>query len=196
MRPKTSLKAISSLLRKPLFTSKDSRLLGVPPSILAYYVKVGDLERITRGVYKSPYSTFTDRWSDLAESAYATPGGVICLLSALAVYNLTEEIPRQHWIAIPHSTSVKSTRENKIVRFRNIELGKVSINLDGLKVSIFDRERTIIDAFRLLSRETAIKALRVALTVRGKNRLNLKKLEEYSRKLRFDIEPYLLSATL
>jgi hypothetical protein len=54
---------------------------------------------------------------------------------------------------------------------------------------------TIIDAFRLLSRETAIKALRAAIAKGGKNRLDFVKLEAYAKELRFDITPYLLSVT-
>ena len=115
--------------------------------------------------YKNP-SAF--RFEDLIEAAYSVKEGVVCLISALAVYELTEEIPRQHWIAIRHDTSVKSKRGIKILRYRNIALGKTEIVLEGVKIPIFDRERTIIDAFRLLSRETAIKALKAAITKEGK----------------------------
>ena len=125
----------------------------------------------------------------------SVPDGVICLTSALAVYDLTEEIPRQHWIGIRHGTSLKSDRQIRSVRFRDLEPGKTEIELDGIFIPIFDRERTIVDAFRLLSRETAIKALKAAVVKAGKNRLDLVKLEEYARKLRFDITPYLLSVT-
>ena len=83
----------------------------------------------------------------------------------------------------------------KICRFRNLELGKIEIELEGASIPIFDRERTIVDAFRLLSREIAIKALKTALAKGGKNRLDLVKLEAYAKMLRFDITPYLLSVT-
>ena len=83
----------------------------------------------------------------------------------------------------------------KIMRFRNMDLGKTMIDLSGINVSIFDRERTIIDAFRLLSRETAIKALKMALSAKGGSRLNLRKLQAYAKKLKFNIAPYLLTAT-
>ena len=122
-------------------------------------------------------------------------GGVVCLISALAIYDLTEEIPRKHWIAIPHGTSVKASRKQKIVRYRNMELGKTEMNLEGTIVPIFDRERTIIDAFRLLSRETAIKALKAAIVQSGKNQTRSDQAGTYAKKLRFNITPYLLSVT-
>jgi hypothetical protein len=62
-------------------------------------------------------------------------------------------------------------------------------------VPIFDRERTIVDAFRLLSREVAIKALKMALTQPGHRRLDLVKLQAYAKKLRVNIDPYLMTVT-
>jgi len=104
-------------------------------------------------------------------------------------------MPREHWIGIAHSKSVKKRPLLKITRFRNIDLGKTEIALEGTSVPIFDKERTIIDAFRLLSRETAIKALRTALKLKGNQKIDLVKLQNYAKQLRFNIAPYLLSET-
>ena len=193
MRPKICLQTLAPLLKRPLFTTREAKAIGVSPAAINHYVKTGHLKRVSRGVYRGANSP-SSRWTDLIEAAYST-GGTICLISALAIYDLTEEIPRQHWIAIRHGTSAKKTHQIKILRFRNMELGKTEIELEGLKVPIFDRERTLIDAFRHLSRETAIKALKSAIAIGGKNRLDLRKLESYAKKLRFDITPYLLSVT-
>ena len=81
------------------------------------------------------------------------------------------------------------------MRFRNFELGITEIELEGVPIPIFDRERTLIDVFRHLSRETAIKALKAATAQGGKNSLNLLNLEAYAKTLRFDIAPYLLSVS-
>jgi predicted transcriptional regulator of viral defense system len=169
----------------------------VEASVLSYYAKTGELKRIRHGVYQAANYQNPEafRWIDLIEAVRSINNGVVCLISALAVYELTEEIPRQHWIGIRHGTSARSNRQIKIIRFRDLDLGKTEIELEGTHIPIFDRERTIIDAFRLLSRETAIKALKSALAQRGKNRINLIKLETYAKKLQIDIEPYLLSIT-
>lgn len=197
MRPKACLLTLTPLLKKASFTSREARSLGVPSAVLSHYVKTGRLKRIGRGLYRGADYTRSSpaQWSDLAEVASSIPGGVVCLLSALALYGLTEELPRQYWIAIRHGTTARSTRQIKIVRFRNLELGKIEIEVEGLLIPIFDRERTIVDAFRLLGRETAIKAIKAAISSGRKNRLDLVKLEAYAKKLRFDITPYLLSAT-
>jgi predicted transcriptional regulator of viral defense system len=197
MRLKTCLQALDPLLNTPYFTSRGARAIGVSAAVLSHYVKTGQLKRISRGVFQGVHyqnpSSF--RWNDLVQAVCSIPGGAVCLISALAVYDLTEEIPRQHWIAIRHGTSAKSNRQIKISRFRNLELGKTDIELEGVSIPIFDRERTIVDAFRLLSPEIAIKALQMALAKGKKNRLDLLKLEAYSKKLRFNITPYLLSVT-
>src|SRR5271163_4735395 len=191
MRSAAALLTLAPLLEKPYFTSKEARDIGVHPAILSYYVKTGYLKRIRRGVYQRVdyQNPSAFRWEDLAESVYSIKEGVVCLISALAVYDLTEEIPRQHWIAVRHGTSVKTTRGLKVVRYRNMQLGRTEVELEGNKIPVFDRERTIIDAFRLLSRETAIKALKAAITKSGKNRIDLVKLQEYAMKLRFNISP-------
>jgi predicted transcriptional regulator of viral defense system len=197
MRQKTCLKILTPLLKKPFFTSREAQAVGVSSAILGHYVKTGKLTRIGRGLYRrTDYKSHSPSlWNDLAEAASSVSGGVVCLISALALYDLTEELPRQHWIGIRHGTTAKSTRQIKTVRFRNLELGKTEIKIKGVSIPIFDRERTIVDTFRLLSRETAIKALKAAIAKGGKNRLDLVKLEAYAKKLRFDITPYLLSVT-
>lgn len=197
MRRKTCLLVLAPLLKKSSFTAKEARSLGVSSATLAHYVKTKKLKRLGRGLYQgAEYKNLSlSKWTDLVQAASSISGGVVCLISALAVYDLTEELPRQHWIGIRHGTTAKSTHQIKIIRFRNLELGKTEIKIEGMSVPIFDRERTIVDAFRFLSRETAIKALKTAAIKGGKNRLDLIKLEAYAKRLRFDITPYLLSVT-
>ncbi len=196
-RSPKALLLLSGLLKKPYFSSKEAKSAGVHPSTLNHYIKTGRLRRIQRGLYQDIHydNPLAFRWEDLIEAVHSIKGGVICLISALAVYDLTEEIPRQHWIAIPHETSTKTNQDLKIVRYRNMDLGKTHIEVEGVLIPIFDRERTIIDAFRLLSRETAIKALKTALAEVGRNRIDLIKLQDYAKKLRFNISYYLMSLT-
>jgi predicted transcriptional regulator of viral defense system len=198
MEKKSRLDAIQPLLTQPSFTAEEAKKLGVSAAHLAYYIKKGQLKRLGRGIYQGadfqcPPENF--QWEDLIDAVNSVPGGVVCLISALAIYDITEQIPRQHWIAIPHSTSINKASSIKIIRFRNMELGKIKIDLENIQIPIFDRERTIIDSFRLLSQETAIKALKMALSRKGKERLDLIKLQAYAKKLRFNITPYLITAT-
>ncbi len=194
----TSFNVIHQLLAHPSFTADEAKKLGVSTAHLGYQIRKGRIRRLGRGIYQStdyqgPPENF--RWEDLIEAVNSIPGGIVCLISALAIHDITDEIPRQHWVGVPHSTSIHRGGDIRVVRFRNVELGKTKVNLAGIQIPIFDRERTIIDSFRLLSRETAVKALKMALSQKGTARLDLRKLQSYAKKLRFNIAPYLITAT-
>lgn len=191
------IKKLGKLLKKPLFQAKEAREVGVSASLLSYYVKKGLLERIDRGVYRGKESELDVdfRWEDLVLVAKSIPKGVVCLISALELYELTEEIPRAHWIAVPNEMKAPKRKGAKIVRMRNMSLGKSKIKIGGETVSIFDRERTIVDSFRYLGKETAIKALKMSLSKKGDEKIDLKKLQDYAKKLRVDIRPYILAVT-
>lgn len=198
MKPKNALKRLDALLMKPSFTSHEAEKVGVTSSTLAYYVSTGDLYRLSRGVYRGANSPMMEdfRWEDLTVTMTKIKNGIICLTTALAIYELTDEIPRKHWIAVPNSTRHRADNSTKIVRMRNVELGKTTIKINNLNLSIFDKERTIVDAFRFLSIETAIKALRNGLLLKGKEKINIEKMRNYSRILRVNIDPYILGATI
>ncbi|HAU0552858.1 TPA: type IV toxin-antitoxin system AbiEi family antitoxin domain-containing protein, partial [Legionella pneumophila] len=191
----TKLANIKSLLRKPVFTSKEANELGMSPSLLCYYVQKDIIHRVSKGLYQAVYvkKEFDFRWEDLIFTLRSISQGVICLVSALAIYELTDEMPRKHWIAVPHSTT-KPMRPNTIVkRMRDVSTGLTTWNVDGESVPIFDMERTIIDAFRFLSKEIALKALQTGLR---EKHIDSRKLQRYAKKLRVDVTPYLLAMTI
>lgn len=192
-----SLHKIEAILEKPVFSASEARELGVHPSLLSYYCTKGILERISRGLYRK-----TDReldvpvqWEDVALTSASIPSGVICLITALSYYNLTDEIPRQIWIAVPRNSWPPTRRNTKIVRLSNFELGVEDINLGEIPVKIFNRERTIVDSFRLLSKEIAIKALKRYLTTTEAHKPDLAKLHGYAKELRSNIIPYVETLT-
>lgn len=197
MRTLQNIKKLNNLLKKPLFTASEAREVGVHPSLLSYYVKKGIIERIDRGIYK-PCESQVELdfvWEDLILAAQSVPSGVVCLISALALYDMTDEIPRAHWIAVPHSSKAPKRKGIKIVRMRNIELGQTSLKIGSQTVPIFDRERTIVDAFRYLGKETAVKALKIALGEGGENKIQLMRLQKYAKELKVNLAPYLLAIT-
>ncbi len=164
--------------------------------MLAYLAKKGLLERVAPGIYRSVQyeSVVAFEWENLALRAASIPNGVICLISALCYYRLTDQIMREAWIAIPHRSKTPKHPLTRIVRMRNIELGQIEIKMGEYTVHIFDRERCIVDAFRYLSKEIALKALQNYLKSKD-YKPQLKKLAEYAKLLRTDLTPYILSYT-
>ena len=197
MRKIEELNKLSKLLKKVSFTSTEAKEAGVHPSVLSYYVKKGILERIDRGVYRSATQAeeVDFRWEDLIQIISSIPSGVICLITALAIYEITEEIPREHWIAVPNSSKAPVRKMTRIVRMRNMELGLTTIKIGNQSIPIFDVERTIVDSFRYLDIEVAIKSLKMAIANPDIPRLDLIKLTNYAKKLRVNINPYLLTVT-
>jgi len=192
------LPAFLVLAKRAVFSSAEGAKAGIPPRMLVYFCKKGQIERVSRGIYKIKDIDFEKNfeWEDLAITALSIPKGVICLISALCYYGLTDEIMREFWIAIPHSTTSPARENAHIVRMRNMSLGQVTITIGYQKLKIFDRERTIIDAFRYLDKEIALKSLQYYLKTNQKNKPDIDKLLRYAKKLRVDLTPYILAFTL
>lgn len=198
MKKQTIFNKLKPLLKKSSFTAKEAKKLGISSALLNHYIKAKKLIRLNRGIYQSidyQNSSKNFEFEELIQALKMVPDGIICLISALSIYNLTDEIPRKIWIAISNKRSIKRDKFIKIMRFRDVKTGKTKIKLEGIYVPIFDRERTIIDAFRLLSYEIAIKALKMAFIQKGKKRLDLNRLQKYAKKLKVNIKPYLITVT-
>tara|TARA_B100001971_G_scaffold213155_1_gene245584 strand:- start:177149 stop:177745 length:597 start_codon:yes stop_codon:yes gene_type:complete len=197
MNTNTQFQKLKPLLKKTVFRASEARELGISPSLINYYIKKGMIERVDRGVYRSSNQDLDVdfRYEDLVLVSKSIPDGVICLISALTLYELTDEIPRAHWIAVSHSSRAPRRSGARIVRMRNIDLGKTEFALGSEKVQIFDVERTILDSFRYLGVEIGVKALKAALARSGKDKLDLKKLQKYAKELRVKIAPYIMAVT-
>jgi predicted transcriptional regulator of viral defense system len=196
MRHSKYLKQLEPFHQVPFFTAKESERQDVPRHALTYLVQKGVLEKVYPGAYRfSGYEPEVEfQWENLALVATSIPDGVICLISALCYYDLTDQVMREIWIAIPHESYPPKRPNTRIIRMRNIDLGKISIALGEYKVQIFDRERCIVDAFRYLSKEIAIKAIQRYFQG-TKCKPDPKKLGAYAKALRVNITPYILSYT-
>lgn len=190
--------AFRALSKKAVFSSAEGREAGIPARMLAYFCQKGQIEKVSRGMYKIKNIDFRSafEWEDLAITALSIPNGVICLISALCYYELTDEIMREFWIAIPHATTSPSRENARIVRMRNISFGQITVKIGSLKIKIFDRERTVVDSFRYLDKETALKALQSYLKAGTDRKPDIDKLLKYAKKLRVDLTPYISAFTL
>lgn len=188
---------LNPLLKKPLFKASLARSRGIPSRMLAYFCQKGLIERIGRGLYRvaDASSGVNLDLEELVLTVSTIPRGVICLISALSYYNLTDQIMREYWIAIPNADKSPKRPHTRIVRMRNMSLGLTTVKMGKYKVKIFDRERTIIDAFRYLSHEVAIKALKAYLKPSHKWKPDLLKLSRYAKTLRININSYLMALT-
>jgi len=196
MRILKYIKQLERFHNVPFFTCQEAERQGIPRHALAYLEKRGDLERVYPGAYRFPeYEPEVEfQWENLGLIASSAPESVICLISALVFYDLTDQVMREIWLAVPHKSHPPKRPNTRIVRMRNIDLGRTHITLGEYHVQIFDRERCIIDAFRYLSKEIAIKALQRYFQ-NNAAKPDPKKLGIYAKKLRVNITPYILAYT-
>jgi predicted transcriptional regulator of viral defense system len=165
--------------------------------MLAHFCKKGVIERVGRGLYRvaEASSGVNLDFEELVLIASSIPRGVVCLVSALCYYNLTDQIMREYWIAIPNTDKSPKRPHARIVRMRNMSLGLTTVKMGKYVVKIFDRERTIVDAFRYLSDEVAIKALQAYLKSSSQQKADLPKLSSYAKALRININSYIIALT-
>jgi predicted transcriptional regulator of viral defense system len=188
---------LQPLLKRPLFTAREAGEQHIPSRMLAYFCKKGMIERVSRGLYRvtDASSGISLDFEELVLTASSIQHGVICLISALSYYNLTDQIMREYWIAVPNKEKSPKRPHIRVVRMRNMTLGLTTTKIGKYEVKIFDRERTVVDSFRYLSQEIAIKALQAYLKISFDQKPDLQKLSKYAKALRTNITPYILALT-
>jgi predicted transcriptional regulator of viral defense system len=147
---------------------------GLSRSALYRRARVGRLDRIARGIYL-PAETSAADW-DQIEAATRRPDATICLVSALAQYDLTDAIPAALDVAIPRgSRTPASTGAIAWHQFDRVtfEIGREQVTIPGSdqRIGIYSPERSIADACRLRAEvgyELARDALREWLRRGGK----------------------------
>ena len=189
---------LSPFLKQALFTASEARLKGIPARMMAYFCQKGVIERVGRGVYRvmDASTGINLDFEELVLTAISIPHGVICLISALCYYGLTDQVMREYWIAVPNADRSPKRSHIRVVRMRNITLGQTSVTIGKFSVKIFNRERTVIDCFRYLSHEVAIKALQAYLKPSANHKPDLPRLSKYAKALRVNLKPYILALTI
>lgn len=188
---------LDPLLKEPIFKAGTARSRGIPSRMLAYFCKKKIIERVSRGLYRviNATSGIALDFEELVLTASSIPRGAICLISALCYYNLTDQIMREYWVAVPNADKSPKRSHIRVIRMRNMRLGLTTVKIGKYKVKIFDRERTIVDAFRYLSDEIAIKALQAYLKPSSDQKADLPKLSRYAKALKVNIAPYIVALT-
>lgn len=160
---------------------------GIPAVDIVNLCNTGYLERIRHGYYQ-----LADGNTSSEEQLIATliPKAIICVESALFHYGYSDFAPRKWSIAVPRSMSRTKLDVDALalqtyyVQSEIYELGRVTDDFSGVKLSIYDRERTICDCFKYRSRldhEIFSKALNAYAKDEKKN---LQNFSIYAKKLR------------
>ena len=124
---------------------------GITPATVGRMVRAGEVNRLGRGLYQLPDAPL-DANHSLAEAAKRVPRGVVCLVSALAYHELTDQLPRAVWMAIgTRDWMPKAGRPAmRIVRFTDALLTDdvMTVHIEIVPVKVFGVAKTIADCFR------------------------------------------------
>ena len=169
---------------------------GIHPGTLYAMRDSGMLVVVSRGLYRLSDSPPLAN-PDLVTVASRIPGGVICLISALAFHELTTQIPHEVHVALPRGAEEPRLNHPPIKTYRftgkafteGIEIQK----LDGVSVNIYSPEKTLADCFKFRNKiglDTAVEAIRLYRERRSIKVDNLMHYAEICRVKRI-IRPYL-----
>lgn len=170
-------------LEKNLFiTLKEGKTLGINAMMFSRWVSQGELHRIEQGIYARNIDWLTDPLKKYCIACTRFKGAVICGISALTYYELTDEEERNIWVALPRLRTLKNQRYRFIRPQGPSYTVEIEKHIFGKReVRIYSREKTIVDAFKYLTEEIALKALKAYLKRKDKN---IPKLCDYSRRLK------------
>ena len=167
----------------PTFTTGTALEAGFHPRDLYAARDVGLILELSRGVFRRADAAPAS-FPDLLAVAYRNSTAITCLVSAAAVYALTNEIPAAVQVAAPRASRPPhiSFPPTTVFRFEpsTFELGLFSLEATpGEHVRVYDPARTVVDLMRLRHRvgePTALAALRRYLRRRDSRPAELLKL--------------------
>lgn len=167
------------------FKLKEGEEAGIPRSVIRSWLDDDIIERIAHGTYKSTDDEYDSENAYIEATAIVGCTSAVCLLSALELYNLTDQIPKKTWLMVP--VDKKTTNEKiRLLRSRN-PMWKIGIiKEDGYQVTSV--ERTLVDCLiyrKAIGSSVAIDAIKEALRTKKAKLVDIikmaKKMKVYHR---------------
>ena len=169
MSSDTHAQRILSLARqKGLLRASDLDAIEAPRVVLTRLTEAGLLERVSRGLYRLPSHPGSEH-EGLATIAAKVPQAVFCLLTALQFHELTTQLPRQVWIAMPRGSHVPRVDYPpiKMVQMTGaVYTAGIEEHLrDGVTLRVYSAAKTVADCFKHRNKiglDVALEALKDA----------------------------------
>lgn len=191
-------KSATAIFRKKgsILRTQEAIEAGIHPRTLYAMRDAGVIEQNGRGLFRlaklPPMSE-----PDLAVVAKRIPCAVVCLISALAIHDLTTQIPHAVQIALRPGAHTPRIAHPPIELFRfstkTLSAGVEERLIDGITVRVFCAEKTLADVFKFRNRiglEIAVESLR-SYARRNRRRFDL--ILDFARVCRVEeiMRPYL-----
>ena len=184
--------------QKGLMRANDLDAIGAPRVVLTRLTAAGLLVRIGRGLYRLPDSQGSEHES-LVTIATKVPQAVFCLLTALQFQELTTQLPRQAWIAMPRGSHAPrfDYPPIKMVQFTGeaYTAGVEEVERDGVKLRVYSVAKTVADCFKHRNKIGLDVALEALKDARAGNKASADEIWRFAKVCRVAnvMRPYLES---
>lgn len=154
---------------------------GLSKSDISNLCNSGYIVRVRHGYYSLAEANDTKE-EQLIQTLL--PEAIVCVESALFHYGYSDFAPRIWTLAVPRTMTKTKINMDTIlykpyyIQNKLYELGKTFADFDGVKLPVYDRERTICDCFKYrtkLDNEIFNKAVNAYVADDNKNLSNLSK---------------------
>ncbi|MCB1198065.1 MAG: type IV toxin-antitoxin system AbiEi family antitoxin domain-containing protein [Deltaproteobacteria bacterium] len=166
-----------------IITTQEAAKLDINAMFLSRAVHDGWLYRVARGIYTCDLDLPFDSLKKYLSVTVQCEDAVVALVSALTFHELTDEEEKNLCFALPHSKKFQNQKDVQIIRLSGaaFSLGIEDHAIGNRKVRIYNQEKSIVDAFKYLGEDLAIKSLKNYIK---QPKIDLDKLLTYSEKLK------------
>lgn len=151
--------------------TRDILAAGVHPRDLYAARDANQITEVTRGVFRLGTDPMVE--PDLVPVAMRMPKALFCLITALHIHDLTEEIPRKVFIALPAGVHSARLDHPPLWVFHyskeSYEAGVEHRIIDGVSMAFTTPAKSVADAFKFRNKiglSVALDALKQALRSR------------------------------
>jgi len=167
-----SQRILDLLAEKGILRAADLSAIGAPRVVLTRMMAAGQIEKAGRGLYRLPDHSSSEH-EGLIAVARRVPQAVFCLYTALQFHELTTQLPRQVWIAMPRGSHTPRMEwpPLRMVQFSGeaYSAGVESHVRDGVQLRVYCVGKTLADCFKYRNRiglDVALEALKDAQETR------------------------------
>ncbi|MBS3996304.1 MAG: type IV toxin-antitoxin system AbiEi family antitoxin domain-containing protein [Hydrogenophaga sp.] len=184
--------------QKGLLRASDLEAIEAPRVVLTRLNAAGLLERVGRGLYRLPDAQVSE-FESLGTVATKVPQAVFCLLSALQFHELTTQLPREVWIAMPRGSHPPRIDYPpvKMVQFTGeaYSAGVEQVERDGVRLRVYGVAKTVADCFKHRNKIGLDVALEALKDARSRNKATVDEIWRYAKVCRVAnvMRPYLES---
>jgi len=192
----TSNRLLALIHDAGVLRARDAVRAGIARTYLQKAVERGQVERVGRGIYTLA-SQVTSEHQTLLEVTRRVPHGIVCLLSALRLHEMTTANPHEVWIMIDRKARKPGFTSPKVRVMRCarefLDEGVEEMRIDSFIMRVTNPARTVADCFRYRNKiglDLAIEALRDCIR---KKRCTMDDLWKYAklRRVASIMRPYM-----